>query len=77
MEGIVILNTIIEKGGLIAICAKMYIHDSSLTDQFIMECYEQCHVPEVKSFWGDELVIKMKDYVSNLPGRQKCVMPNL
>ena len=77
MEGTVILNAIIEKGGLIGICAKMYIHDSSLTDQFIMECYEQCHVPEVKSFYGDELVIKMKDYISNLPGRQKCVMSNL
>lgn len=67
MEGTFILKTIINRGGLIGICAKMYIHDKGLTDQFILECYSQCHIPEAEHFFGEELIIKIREYVSNLP----------
>ena len=66
MEGKYILNSIIEKGGLMASCAKIYAHDKSLSDQFIRECYSHCDIPEVEGFWGDELVNRMKDYINSL-----------
>lgn len=50
-----ILNNIIEKGGLIGTCAKLYLNDNEKEHQFIIECFEQCHNEETKEYWGSEL----------------------
>lgn len=47
---------IIDKKGLYGRCAKMYIGDPALTEQFLKECYEQCHNQAAVDHWGKELV---------------------
>lgn len=65
MKGEFILRKIIEKGGLMACCAKMYIDDETLTRQFIIEISEQCHIEEFRGYLGQELISDISSFVLN------------
>lgn len=65
MKGKLILKRIIERGGLVARCARMYVHDDILTRQFIIELSEQCHLDEFKGYFGKELVNDINNFVLN------------
>lgn len=54
---------IIDKHGLYGRCAKMYIGDPALTEQFLKECYEQCHNQAAVDHWGTELVESIVKFV--------------
>ena len=58
-----ILEQVIVKGGLMAFCAKQYIHDAELSKLFIIELSEHCHVVEFSEFLGDCLVGDIKAFV--------------
>ena len=58
-----ILSRIIEKGGLMAAGAKMYINDEKTGNEFLMECFDQCHVPNLKHYWGESLIEDIIEYV--------------
>jgi hypothetical protein len=70
-EGKQILNKVVEKGGLFAIGAKMYINDPRLTDQFIVELSEHYHAPGAKMLWGDELNEQIMKYAKELDDKKK------
>lgn len=57
-----ILNRIINKGGIMGACAKMYINDEEKTNGFILECLKQCHNESAKKLWGEELVLDIRKY---------------
>lgn len=57
-----ILTRIINKGGLMALCAKKYVHDEEQTDLFIQECAQQCHNNSALKLWGEDLVNDIKNY---------------
>lgn len=57
-----ILEKIISKGGLMGKCAQLYKADPILTDQFIRECFEQCHTSIALQQWGEILVSEIKTY---------------
>ncbi len=58
-----ILEQVIVKGGLMAFCAEMYIHDNELAKQFITELSEYCHIEEFSSFLGERLVCEIQEFV--------------
>lgn len=62
MDGLEILNRIINKGGIMGAVAKTYINDQEETEQFIKECYQQCHNNSAQKLWGEELVHDIKNY---------------
>ncbi len=68
MGSIEILERIINKGGIIGACAKRYIYNKELADQFILECYYQCYNNSAIQLWGEELIIDIQNFVHN---RQK------
>lgn len=43
-------------------CAQLYKTDPMLTDQFIRECFEQCHTPIALQQWGEVLVSEIRTY---------------
>jgi len=53
---------IVNKGGLIGACAKIYSTDPQMADAFIRECKEQCHNKLAKDLWGKELVSEIIEY---------------
>lgn len=62
-----ILNRIINKGGLYGRFAELYLTDSEIAKQFIIECSEQCDKKSLIEFWGERLtqdIIKYKTLVS-------------
>jgi hypothetical protein len=63
MESTQILERIIERGGLMAACAKRYINNKEKADQFILECYYQCHNHSAIKLWGEELVMAIQNYI--------------
>lgn len=62
LEASNILEKIISKGGLMGKCAQLYKTDPILTDQFIRECFEQCHTPIALQQWGEVLVSEIRTY---------------
>lgn len=62
-----LLDRIIEKGGLIGSCAKMYANNVTLADNFIRECKEQCHNKMTEEYWGEDLVADIINYPSIAP----------
>lgn len=57
-----ILKDLISKGGLMAVCAKLYLNDKMMGHQFIIECSEQCHHELAFEYWGNELVLDIIKY---------------
>lgn len=55
-----ILKQIIEKGGLVGQCGKLYLDDSEKAARFIKECNEQCHNELAINQWGEKLVSDIK-----------------
>lgn len=64
-----ILNAIISKGGLMANCAKLYLHDEVMGHQFIIECSEQCHLSFTFEYFGKELVSDIVKYSKNISNK--------
>lgn len=62
MDGLEILNRIINKGGIMGAVAKTYVNDQEETEQFIKECYQQCHNNSAQKLWGEELIHDIKSY---------------
>lgn len=58
-----ILERIIDRGGLMGACAKRYINNKEQSDQFILECYYQCHNNSAVRLWGEELVMDIRNYI--------------
>lgn len=63
MDSLKIINKIIDKGGYIGACAKMYINDEEKTSRFLKECYGQFHTPLAKNYWGEELINEITEYL--------------
>lgn len=57
-----IINEIINKGGLLGRCARLYENDEVKANQFIIECREQCHNKFMLEYFGRELVTKIINY---------------
>ena len=51
-----ILKRISQTGGLYGLVAETWMSDSEKSDQFIIECFEQCHNEEAIRHWGKQLV---------------------
>lgn len=67
----ILLNRIVEKGGLMAACAKLYLFDMKKAGQFICECYEQCHNPRAINLWGEDLVSEIINFKHQLKQNEK------
>lgn len=65
LEANEILNRIIDKGGLLAQCGKLYMDDPEKATQFIKECSEQCHNKSAVDQWGEMLVSDIKKFSNN------------
>jgi len=63
MESVRILEHIINKGGIMGACAKKCSGDKEKAEQFILECYHQCHNNSAVKLWGEELVIDIQNYI--------------
>lgn len=63
-----LLCKIIDKGGLYGSIAKKYLGQGENEHGYILECYEQVHVPGAVSFWGKELVDGIVDYKQRFGG---------
>ena len=59
-----LLYQIIQKGGLMADCARQYINDEALAQKFILECSTQCHNKVLKRQWGKKLISEIKNFHS-------------
>lgn len=57
-----ILDRIKSKGGLIGKAAEMYMNDDEKANQFIHECFGQCHNQAAKDHWGEELISDIIQY---------------
>jgi|GEM_PF-6280443 len=57
-----ILNRIINKGGLYASGAQMFLYDESRGNDFITECFMQCHNKSIWGLWGVDLVLDIIRY---------------
>lgn len=60
-----LLTRIINKGGLMAYAAKMYLNDEQKTHQFIHDCFKQCHNERAIQYWGEDLVFDIKKYCND------------
>ncbi|MDO9000186.1 MAG: hypothetical protein Q7W45_10505 [Bacteroidota bacterium] len=61
--------------GLYSVAAKLCLENNHVVrNQFLLECYEQCHIPQANIYWGKKLVIEIinynKMYNSNLITKQ-------
>jgi hypothetical protein len=63
MELAVLFERIINKGGMMGACAKNYSDNKEKAEQFILECYQQCHNNSAIKLWGEELVIDIQNYI--------------
>jgi hypothetical protein len=57
-----ILNRIINKGGMYAGAATLCLSNESRGNDFISECFMQCHNTSTLRFWGVELVLEIISY---------------
>lgn len=63
-----VLEQIIERGGLIAECAKQFTGKYNETREFLADCAEQCMYTNIHEFWGIELteqILKFHDASRN------------
>lgn len=67
-----ILKDLISKGGLMAVCAKLYLNDKIMGHQFIIECFEQCHHELAFEYWGNELVLDIIKYSKQFKAKSIC-----
>ena len=56
MTGIKILTRIIEKGGTVGECGRVWLNDKEKVNLFIKECSAMCHTKLARELWGNELV---------------------
>ena len=63
MESNQILERIINRGGIMGACAKRYLHNKEQADQFILECYNQCHNNSAIRLWGEDLILEIQNYI--------------
>ncbi len=57
-----IMDRIIKSGALFGAIAKMYAGHPKKSNQFIIECFEQCHNKGVHKLWGAHLVMDIVTY---------------
>ena len=57
-----IMNRIAQRGGLYGMIAEMHINDIEKSNQFIIECFEQCHNQSVQDNWGSKLISEILLY---------------
>jgi hypothetical protein len=75
MESTQLLERIINKGGIMGSCAKMYIYNKELANEFILECYYQCHNNSATQLWGEELIIDIRNYINDLKKQKSITGP--
>jgi DNA-binding Xre family transcriptional regulator len=68
-----ILVRIIEKGGILGQCAKVWSSDKEKVDSFIKECSENCNNRLALELWGEDLVTDIKRYCTAQSYRNKKV----
>jgi hypothetical protein len=56
MESQNLLAQIVERGGLLGQCAKMYLNDEVKAKQFVRECFEQRDNPSMQKYLGEKLL---------------------
>jgi len=64
-ETLVLLEKIIQCGGLIGDCAAVFRNDETLADEFIRDCAQQCKETNINEFWGDSLTAEIINYTAN------------
>lgn len=57
-----LLCKIIDKGGLFGAIGKLYLEQGETEHEYLLECYDQVHLPGAAGFWGIELVDELVDY---------------
>jgi hypothetical protein len=62
MKSTALLKKIINKGGLIGSCGKLYVFDEGLATQYIIECSKQLHSEAIRNLWGKKLVEQIESY---------------
>lgn len=67
-----ILKDLISKGGLMAVCAKLYLNDEVMGRRFIVECSEQCHHELAFEYWGNKLVLDIIKYSKQFNAKSIC-----
>ena len=72
IQRISVLKGIISKGGLMAVCAKLYLNDEVMGHKFITECSEQCHHELAIEYWGNELVLDIINYDKQFKEKSIC-----
>lgn len=65
IEAAILIERIINKGGLIGKAAERYAGDKKKSEQFIIECSEQCHTKSAIIYWGEDLVNDIKNFAHN------------
>lgn len=68
-----LLWKIIDRGGLVATMAAMYLNDEKNADKFLTELSEQFHIQGTVNFLGSDLIDEIKNYLKlkKLENRQK------
>ncbi len=61
-----IIYRICEKGGLWGHAAIDYLNDEVNGDNFIIECFDQCHTHCALEMWGQDLVMDIISYALRL-----------
>ena len=67
-----ILKRIVNKGGLMAVCAKLYLNDEVMARQFIIDCSEQCRYELAIEYWGNKLVLDIIEYGKQFKEKSIC-----
>ncbi len=65
MDQLKILNLIAARGGIYGKCAEIYRNDHEKARQFLMECFEQCHLELAKKLWGIKLIREINNYYAS------------
>jgi hypothetical protein len=65
MDASTLTQLIANKGGMVGYTAKFYVSDHRKAHQFILECSEQIHNDLAKSYWGEDLLLKLKAYAAS------------
>ncbi len=61
-KGQAIISAIIRKGGLMGKIADLYSNNPTFSEQFILECFDQCQFESMSGFWGEEIVLMITEY---------------
>jgi|GEM_PF-6761965 len=63
-----LLCKIIDKGGLFGAVAKLYLEQGETGHRYVLECYDQLHLPGATVIWGIELAGELTDYKQRFGG---------